>query len=224
MASARGVNMTVRTVFKVKNLDTGKYMGKSGRWDNKGKTWETIGQLKLTLGNAGYWSNNPSYSGRNDGKLPGPRVKIIEVQIVESEDNMSDLDDVILRQRRYITMGLKYGESFRNLVERIESQGQNDQFQWVLVCQAGYDWQAKEPTGDIVEMFDLIKSMKLKQNKDYKKSTTYSDSNGAIAFASKSIAMQIRLAMSGRVTSIDIKDYVETNLDEGAEDALNSST
>lgn len=205
--------MTTRTVYKVKDLETGLYMGKGGSWDRKGKTWESIGKLKLTLNQAGYWSNSTHYPGRNESKLPGPEVKIIEIQIVETEDNMTDLDDLIIKQRRYIQLEQKYGESFRDLVERIEAQGQNDQFQWVMIVQAGYNWHTKEYTGDILELLGIIKSMKLKQNKDYKKASNYGTGKAAIAFASKEVAMRVRLMMSASVQGIDIKEFVETNLD-----------
>lgn len=214
--------MATRTVYKVKNLATGEYMGKSGRWDNKGKTWESIGQLKLTMAQAGWWSN--SRMETNEGELPSPNMKIIEIVIVETEDNMTDLSLLVERQRRYIKLGSRYGQAFRDLVERIEAQGQNQQFQWVIVCDAGYDWQTKQHTGDIVELLDICKRMKLKQNKDFKKASAYNERQAAVAFASKSIAMQVRLSMLGKIHSIDIKDFVETNLDEVEGDALNSST
>lgn len=216
--------MSTRTVYKVKDLDSDLYMGKGGNWEKKGKTWESIGQLKLTLNNAGYWSSNPSYPGRNEGELPGPNVKIIEIVIQETEDNMSNLDDLIIKQRRYIALGQRFGSAFRDLVERIEAQGQNNQFQWVMVCDCRYDWQNKEYTGDIMELLEICKRMKLKQNKDFKKASAYNERQAAVAFASKGVAMQVRLAMQGKLTSIDIKDYVETNLDEAEGISLNSST
>lgn len=214
--------MTTRTIYKVKDLSTGLYMGRGGGWDKKGKTWESIGQLKLTLGNAGWWSN--SNANLNELDLPSPDMKIIEIIIVESEDKMVDLIDLVERQRRYIKLGFRYGQAFRDLVERIEAQGQNDQFQWVMVCDASYDWRKKEHTGDIVELLDICKKMKLKQNKDYKKATSYNERQAAVAFASKMVAMQVRLAMKGKVKGIDVKDFVETNLDEADTNALNSNT
>lgn len=212
--------MTTRTVYKVKDLDTGLYMSKGGGWDKKGKTWESIGQLKLTLGNAGWWSN--SNLTTNDRELPTPDMKIIEIVIVESEDKMTDLVDLVERQRRYIKMGFRYGQAFRDLVERIEAQGQNDQFQWVMVCDSRFDWKKREHTGDIVELLDICKGMKLKQNKDYKKASSYNERQAAVAFASKMVAMRVRLAMKGKIKGIDIKDFVETNLDEAEESVLNS--
>lgn len=206
--------MTTRTVYKVKNLKTGLYMGKGGSWDGKGKTWESIGKLKLTLNQAGYWSNSAHYPGRHEDKLPGPSVKIIEIQIVETEDTMRDLDELIIKQRRYIELERKHGEAFRDLVERIEAQGQNDQFQWVMIVDAGYDWQNKVHTGDYAEMLTIMKSLKLKQNKDFKKASHYNSRQAAVAFASKITAMQVRLSLKASVQGIDIKDFVETNLDE----------
>lgn len=214
--------MTIRTVYKVKDLNTGLYMGKGGHWDKKGKTWESIGQLKLTLGNAGWWSkSNPKL---NNSDLPDPDVKIIEIKIIESEDNMTNLHELVSRQRRYIALEEKFGTSFRDLVERIEAQGQENQFQWVMIVQSSYDYNNKVHKGDIVEMLDLIKSMKLKHNKDFKKASSYFHGQAAIAFASKMVAMQIRLAMKASVQSVDIKNFIETNLDDSEELLLNSST
>jgi hypothetical protein len=214
--------MTTRKVYKVKDLSTGLYMGKGGGWDKKGKTWESIGQLKLTLGNCGWWSR--SNEKMNDNDLPNSDIKIIEIVIVEDENNMTDLAEIVARQRRYIKLEEKFGSSFRELVERIEAQGQVNQFQWVMIVESSYDYNNKAHKGDIVEMLDMIKHLKLKQNKDYKKASSYFNQQAAIAFASKQVAMQVRLGMKARVQGVDIKDFVETNLDESEKPLLNSST
>lgn len=199
-------------VYKVKDLKTGLFMNKSCGWDKKGKTWDSLGKLRLTLGNKGYWKNGASY-GSNSNEEFGDNVKILAIKIVETEDNTSPLDDFVNRTRRYVALGNKYGRTFQELVERIEAQGQADQFAWVLVADSGWDHNNQCHTGDFAEMLEVIKSLKLKQNKDFKKASGW-NSNGCVAFASKQIAMTVRLSMSGRCKGIDIKECVETNLDE----------
>ena len=211
--------MTVTTIYKVKDTETGLFMNKRGGWDKKGATWESLGKLKLTLGNRGCFHE---LHVKGDD-IFGDKVKILEIQIVEDEDNMSLLDDFIDRHRRYQAMGKKFGRPFQDLVERIEAQGQNEQFQWVLAAEGSWDWNNRVPTGDFAELLDICKALKLKQNKDYKRASASSE-GGCVAFASKIVAMQVRLTMRGKCKGIDIKDFVETNLDEVEGDALNSST
>jgi len=58
-----------------------------------------------------------------------------------------------------------------------------------------------------------IKNLKLKMGTDYRKA----NSRGlALAFKSKQHAMQMRLRLDSdiKVVSLDIKNFVETNLDE----------
>jgi hypothetical protein len=210
--------MGVVTVYKVKDLETGLFLNKSCGWDKKGKTWESLGKLKLTLGNNGYFSDR-----HNGERLFGDDVKIISIKIVETEDNTSDIDDFIEKHRRYQALGKKFGRSFQDLVERIEAQGQNEQFQWVLAAEGSWDWTNKVPTGDFAELLQICKDLKLKQNKDFKRASNYGE-GGCVAFASKQVAMTVRLSMRGRCKGIDIKEFVETNLDETETDALNSST
>jgi len=201
------------TVYKVKDLKTGLFMNKHACWDKKGKTWESLGKLKLSLNGHGYYSKSTHYQSANANAVFGDHIKIIEIKIVETEDNMSNLDDFLAKIRRYLAMGQKYGQSFQDLVERIEDQGQNHQFQWVLVANSTWDYNNQCHKGDFAEMLEIIKRLKLKQNKDYKKASTHSN-GGAVAFASKQVAMTVRLTMQGKCQGIDIQDYVETDLDE----------
>ena len=205
--------MSVITVYKVKDLESGLFMNKHGSWDKKGKTWESLGKLKLSLGAHGYWSNSAHYKPTRGEDTFGDQVKIITIQIVESEDNMEDLDNFVEKQRRYIALGHSYGDPFRELVERIEKQGQQDQFAWVLAADGTWDYNAKVIKGDFAELLQVVKDMKLKQNKDYKKASNFAD-GGCVAFASKQLAMTVRLAMRGKCKGIDIQKYVEMNLDE----------
>lgn len=211
--------MSVTTIYKVKDLDTGLFMNKRGSWDKKGATWESLGKLKLTLGNHGCFHEDHEVGD----DIYGAKVKILEIQIIEDEDNMSLLDDFIDKHRRYQALGKKIGRPFQDLVERIEAQGQNEQFQWVLAAEGSWDWQNKVPTGDFAELLDICKSMRLKQNKDYKRASA-SGEGGCVAFASKQVAMTVRLTMRGKCRGIDIKEFVETNLDEADKPTLNSST
>lgn len=197
-------------------------MSKRGGWDKKGSTWESLGKLKLTMGNMGWWSN--TNAAWNETELPNANHKIIEIVIKETEDTMTDLQDMVVRQRRYIALGKRFGQAFRELVERIEAQNMAEQFQWVMVVDAGYDWNTRQQTGDIVSLLETCKLMKLKQNKDFKKASAFNERQAAVAFADKNVAMRVRLSMHGKVFGINIKDYVETDLDTKDDSALNSST
>jgi hypothetical protein len=194
-------------VYKVKNLKTGRFLTKSCCWHKSGATWDSIGKIKATLGNMGYWSGWNSETNFDED------VKIIEIEVVHHEGNTSNLSELVERERRYRALGKEYGSNFQTLVERIEAQGQNEQFQWVLVAKSTYDYDNDCHVGPFAEMLEAIKELKLKQNKDFKKASSYY-SGGCVAFSSKSTAMAVRLRMSGQCTSIDIKKYVETNLDE----------
>ena len=211
--------MGVVKVYKVKDLETGLFRTAGGGWSRTGKTWNNFGHLKSSIAGEGYYGT----SSNNNRELPDPDIVIIEIIVQESEGNTTPLCDLITRERRMIQMAKKYGDSFKDLVRRIEDQGQSEQFQWVLAAKGKWDNTRRAIVGDFEELLGLVKAFKLKQNVDYKKASTFSE-GGAIAFASKQDAMRVRLAMKGRVTGIDIKNYVETNLDEPAKDALNSST
>lgn len=203
------------TVYKVKDEDTGLYMSRGGGWDKKGKAWESLGKLKLALQSAGYYSTGSYRKEINDEPLPSSSIKIIEIVIEESEGNISLLADLVDRERRYAKLGLEFGDSFKELVTRIEAQGQNHQFQWVLVTNSKWNWMDREESGGKAEALEVIKALKLKQNKDYKMASN-SGRDCAIAFASKAHAMQVRLTMKNKVKGIDIKEFVETNLDEAS--------
>jgi hypothetical protein len=215
--------MTTISVFKVKDIATGLFMNKHGCWDKKGRTWESLGKLKLTLNGLGFYNKLPGYDNHNATKDFGDSIKIIEIKIVETEDNMTSMDDFIGKLRRHAELGKKFGQPFQELIQRIEDQGQNEQFQWVLAAKGRWDTTRNAIGGEFGELLAIVKSMKLKQNKDYKKASNYSD-GGVIAFATKQQAMTARLMMSGKVTGIDIVKYVETDLDNTDTATLNSST
>ena len=211
--------MSVIKVYKVKDLDTGMFRTAGGGWSRTGKTWSNLGRLKNSISGEGYYG----YSNSNNKDLPEPNIVIMEIIVQETEGNISPLSDLITRERRMIQLDKKYGDSFKNLVRRIEDQGQSEQFQWVLAAKGKWDRIRRATTGDFEELMTLIKQFKLKQNVDYKKASSF-NTGGAVAFARKQDAMRVRLAMKGQAAGIDIKNYVETNLDEPSKDALNSST
>lgn len=199
-------------VYKVKDLETGLYRTAGGGWSSTGKTWNNLGHLKSSLTNEGYY--NPSKK-----EAPGPEEVIIEIIVQETEGNTIPVRDLIMRERKMIELEKKYGGPFKDLVRRIEDQGLNDQFQWVLTAKGKWNRARQAIEGDFEELFKIIKSFKLKQHIDYKKASTYNE-GGAVAFSKKSDAMKVRLAMQGKVQGIDIKNYIETNLDEDADSSV----
>lgn len=214
---------SVRYVYKVKNTKTGQFMDKSGWFNKYGKTWDTLGKLKLTLQQAGYYSSSEYRKEVNDHPLPKDELQIITIKIVESEGNMSPLADLVARERRFAKLALEKGEIFSTLVKRIEDQGQTEQFQWVLVTDHKWNWKTRESEGGLTDILEIVKKLKYKQNKDYKKASAYNQ-GACIAFATKQQAMTVRLMFNGQCTGIDIKDFVEIDIDDKEDPALNSST
>ena len=195
-------------VDKVKSTSTGLYKTSTGGWSTRGKTWNSMGHLKNSLKCEGYWGR-----GSNQEDIcPPDDIIIIEVIIRETEANIKPLIDIVERERRLLALTKEFGESFSTLVKRIEDQNQTDKFQWVLTAKGKWNYANNVMAGAFTEMLDLVKSFKLKQNVDYKK-TSNCYTGGAIAFASKADAVKVRLAMAGECHSIDIKNHIKTNLD-----------
>lgn len=198
----------VTKVYKVRNKETGLYRTAGGGFSKTGKTWNNLGHLKSSIATEGWYN----WSAMQD-KLPSSDLEIVEVVVRHDEGNTTLMRDLVIAERRKRDLAKKFGNEFSILIERIEAAGQNNDFQWVLIVDGHYNWTTKDLTGDIVEMTEVIKRMKLKHNRDYKKSTTYNN-GGAFAFASKQIAMTVRLNLKCKVRGIDIVKYIETNLDE----------
>jgi len=211
-------------VYKVKDLSSGLYMAAGGGFTKTGKTWNNLGHLKSSLSGQGFYQKVSPYSS-NHGKLnigdychdlPNPDLVIIEIVVQETIGNTIVLTDFVSRQRRLLDLREKYGHSFADLVERIEKDDQASVWQWTLVLPHSH---VAEHRKEEDELLGLLKGLKIKQNADYRKAA--SDNRGvAIAFKNKNHAARIKLAFSNptRLVGIDIKDFVETNLDE-AEDS-----
>jgi hypothetical protein len=197
--------MAEMKVFKVKNLKTGEFRTAGGGWSKFGKTWNNLGHLKASLATT-WWYREDSEEAIKARK----NYAIIEIVIVESEDNVTPMDDFVDKLKRAAKLREQYGRSFTDLVERIEKDGQSKDWQWVLIIP-----QNNRHPEYRQEMLDYIKSQKLKLGKDVRKADA--DQGGiAVAFKEKKHAMAIKLAMeteSGLV-GIDIQTFMETNLDE----------
>lgn len=200
-------------VYKVRDKSTGEYRTAGGGWSRTGKTWNNLGHLKSSIAAEGWYNMHALVN-----QLPSNDIEIVEVIIREDVGTTSPMRDLVIAERKKRALSKKFGGDFATLIERIELAGQNNDFQWVLIVSGSYDWKTRKPTGDIVELYDLLKRMKLKQNKDYKKAS--SGGGGAFAFASKQVAMMARLQLKGKVQSIDIVKYVETDLDEEASSSV----
>ncbi len=132
--------------------------------------------------------------------------ELIELSINLAEHAKVSCQSVIDQRKRQYGLRKKYGVAFADLVKTVEDKDENDAWQWVL-CIGSWD----EPTA-VAQMQELIKTHKLKKNKDYR-SVVRGDA-GAFAFKDKGQSSLIRLAFKGECTGINIRDYVEVDVDE----------
>lgn len=188
-------------LYKVKDQSTGLYRKPGGGWSKTGKTWNNIGHLKSSLHAEGLM--------REGCVLPDRDIIIIEIVVQETIGNTIVLADMIEKFNRFAGLNKKYGTSFSTLVDRIEKDGQQDIWTWCLIIPytLGKSAAWEETT------LKLLKSLKLKQNTDFRKSSA---SGLALAFKTKEAAMRVRLAIPSdiKVIGLDIKDFVESNIDE----------
>jgi uncharacterized protein YegJ (DUF2314 family) len=205
--------MTLMTFYKIMNTDTGLFMTASGGFNSKGKIWESMANLKNALRGKGYYNRQRLSNGDTPYYLPLPdnNIKIIEVIVEHTDGNNWSLNETVARERRFIELAEQHGDSFSTLVRRIEDQKLTEQFQWAMIVNSGYDWKAGKAIGDITKILEAMKACKLKLNKDYKKVSHHHKSS--IAFARKEDAMRVRLMVDCPVTSINITDYMEIDLD-----------
>jgi hypothetical protein len=197
-------------VYKVLNTETGLYRTAGGGFNKRGKTWESLGLLRNSLNSQGY---TREYGEEWIAPLPDDNVQIVEIIVEETPGNTRSLREFIEQERRFKLLAQKYGDGFRGLVEKIEKDGQQDDWQWVLLIP--YTRVFGEFAGmlqEVDQVLEIIKDLKLKLNKDYRKSGR---SGGmAVAFRDKRLAMQVRLRAScPSMISMDIKNFVEANLD-----------
>lgn len=185
-------------VYKVKNLKTGEYRTAGGGFSKTGKTWNNLGHLKSSLSNEG-WHNT-----RRNLAPPSRDIVIIEIIVQETEGNTTVLADFIETQKRYRKLADKYGDSFSDLVQRIEKDGQQETWAWCLLIPLVYGKSADWEKSFLAE----LKKRKLKMGSDYRKANT---KGLAVAFKSKEDAMMVRLTLPTdvQVISLDIQNFVE---------------
>lgn len=191
-------------VYRVKNNRTGLYRTGGGGWSRTGKTWNSMAHLKASIsGDGWYYDRSEKFN-----QLPSDDIVIIEIVVQETIGNTMTLSGLVENQRRLMELKKQYGESFSKLVERIETDGQQDDWQWALVIPLKYG-KSKAWEDELVA---ALKTQKLKMNTDYRKSNVQ---GMAVAFKDRRAAMLTRLALSSEteVISLDIKNFVETHLD-----------
>lgn len=192
-------------VWKIRNKD-GLWSngGSSPTFSKTGKTWSNIGHVKSHLSSFDYRTYNrdgtPAYRD-----LPPEDWEIVEIEVRYDESSKTNVRDLVKSQRRRRELERQFGSHFSSLVGTLEDKNLQNEFQWVLIV--GQPYRSEQ-----LDLFTkLIKDHKLKLNSDYKKSV--SNSVGSFAFKSKLDAMKLRLAFPHEVKSVDITQYVETNLD-----------
>lgn len=197
----------VTKVYKIRN---GKGLWSSGgsypSFSKRGKTWDSLGHLKNHLSN--YTASRYGYSGN---QVPDD-WEIVEVQIKYDECSRIKAKDAVAQMQRKAELAKKYGMPFANLVERIEAKNEQDIYQWVLIVGDNNRWSREKEYLDKFKA--LIKANKLKQHTDYK--LAYENDYGVFAFKDKAHAAMLRLAYDGPLVSVDIKNYIETNLDDNS--------
>jgi hypothetical protein len=191
-------------VYRVKNNRTGLYRTGGGGWSATGKTWNSMAHLKASISGDGWYNS----STEKFKQLPSDDIVIIEIVVQETIGNTMTMSGLVENQRRLLELKKEYGECFSKLVERIEKDGQQDEWQWALVIPLKYGkskvWED--------ELIEKLKVQKLKMNTDYRKSAVH---GLAVAFKDRRAAMLTRLALSSdvQVISLDLKNFVETHLD-----------
>ena len=197
-------------VYKIKDIETGLFKCANGSWSKTGKTWNSLGNLKNSLH---HYQDTDYKTGDYRLDLPEPNLVIIEIEVVQTESNSKTVQEFVLEERRKARLAKDYGSSLVNLIERIEDQGLRDKFKWVLYGGNGYNYTTRENETTFSDMMDECRRLGLKANRDFKKASRDRE-GGAIAFVNKTHAMQVRLGISGKVSSFDINQLIETNLDE----------
>jgi hypothetical protein len=131
--------------------------------------------------------------------------EIVEFVIVETNtDLITPASDLVDKMRRREILQYDHGDAFANLVERLEYKDFSKDFRWVLVVKLDTLCQKEK-------FLELLKTSKLKRLKDIHVATDFR--SVAVAFGDKAQAMLIRLAWTGKITAVDLRDYQEIDLD-----------
>lgn len=191
--------MSKAILFRVMNAK-GEFSG-GGTWPSftsKGKVWVGRASFMNHVTQTSYDSGNKTNKHKDNG------WQIIETHIDFAGQTCKfetySFNDLVDRLNRKRMLDKKYGTTFSILVDRIEKNGLQADFKWCLVMPTDYQKEA------ITAVPEVLKRLKLKQNTHYSRS--FSTYDGAIAFKSKEDALRVRLALPGKVESIDITNYL----------------
>lgn len=199
------------SVYRIRN---GKGLWSNGgstpTFSSRGKAWVSLGALKShirQLAEHGYHEKgDPNEPWRKVTKTLPADWEIVEFVVVESNtDLIKPANDVVEQMKRRETLVHHHGEAFANLVDRLEAKDLTETFRW-CICHKD-DWYAPKQE----ELQDYLKSKKLKRGTDIHVATA--GNSTAIAFKDKSQAMLLRLGSPLKLSSVDIKEFVETELD-----------
>lgn len=183
----------------------------SPTFSTRGKAWVSLGALKTHLR---YLVERPHYE-QADPKEPWRKItkrlpedwEIVEFVIIEhNTDLIKPANNVVDIMKRRETLVHHHGEAFANLVDRLETKGEEAVYQW---CLCSKDFHGCEKAQE--ELLALLKSKKLKRGSDIQTATVHGDS--AVAFRDKAQAMLFKLEFKHKLTAVNLKEFVETNLD-----------
>lgn len=183
----------------------------SPTFSTRGKAWVSLGALKTHIRylveKSHYDKVNPSEPWRKITKSLPEDWEIVEFVIVESNtDLVRPANSVVEVMKRRETLVHHHGEAFANLVDRLEKNGQEVEYQWCLCSKDPYRYEKMQD-----ELLALLKSKKLKRGTDIQTATSGGDT--AVAFKDKSQAMLFKLEFKHKLTAVNLKEFVETNLD-----------
>ena len=183
----------------------------SPTFSTRGKAWVSLGALKTHLRylveRHHYDKVDPAEPWRKVTKRLPDDWEIVEFVIIEENtDLIKPANSVVEIMKRRETLVHHHGEAFANLVDRLEKNGQEEEYQWCLCSKDPY-----RHTGYQDELLALLKTKKLKRGTDIQTATAGGDT--AVAFKDKSQAMLLKLGFKHKLTAVNLKEFVETNLD-----------
>lgn len=203
--------MSESSVYRIRN---GKGLWSNGgsrpSFSSRGKAWVSLGALKSHIRQLAERYHHEA----KDEKEPWRKItktlpadwEIVEFVIVEENtDLIRPANDVVEQMKRRETLVHHHGEAFANLVDRLEAKDLTGTYRW-CICHKGDYYNTSQD-----DLLAYLKSKKLKRGTDIQVASSGRDT--AIAFKDKSQAMLLRLGSPLKLSSVDIKEFVETELD-----------
>lgn len=199
------------SVYRIRN---GKGLWSNGgsrpTFSTRGKAWVSLGALKSHIRQLAerYYGEKPDPNEpwrKLTKRLPDDWQIVEFVVVEENTDLIRPANDVVDQMKRRETLVHHHGEAFANLVDRLEAKDLTETYRW-CICHKGSFYDSEQE-----ELLSYLKSKKLKRSTDIQVAT--SGLGTAIAFKDKSQAMLLRLGTTFKVSSVDIKEFVETELD-----------